>query len=170
MTTALATIEYNNVEHAIALAVLAHRGQTDKQGKPYILHPFRVAADVEKASKDPDYFVAAMLHDVIEDTPVTLGQLADAGFSPRAIEAVDALTKRKGENYITFVRRAGQNEIARMVKLSDIKDNLNRIPKKFEGHWWNKIQEKYIVGQAILTNDTAWLAENAELVKRLESK
>ncbi len=109
----------NTVEHAIALAARAHAGQLDKAGVPYIFHPIRVML---RMTTD-DERMAAMLHDVVEDCGWTLEGLASEGFSRSVIEAVDALTKRPGEDYEAFVLRASENTIARKVKLADLADN-----------------------------------------------
>ncbi len=114
------------LEKAIALAVEAHAGQVDKAGQPYILHPLRVMFRLQ----DPQQQIAAVLHDIVEDTSVTLETLAQLGFSPAVIAAVDALTKRKGETRIDAARRAAANRIALAVKLADNAENmdLSRIP------------------------------------------
>ena len=109
----------NIVEHAIALAARAHAGRLDKAGVPYIFHPIRVML---RMTTD-DERIAAVLHDVVEDCGWTLEQLASEGFSSIVIEAVDALTKRPGEDYEAFVLRAAANAIARKVKLADLADN-----------------------------------------------
>jgi len=113
------------LERAIALAVAAHAGQYDKAGAPYILHPLRVMFAVQ----GHDARMAAVLHDVVEDCGVTLDQLRGMGFAEPVIEAVDALTKRDYERgadrYMDFVRRAGRNDIALVVKLADIADNMD---------------------------------------------
>jgi (p)ppGpp synthase/HD superfamily hydrolase len=113
------------IERAIALAAKAHEGQVDKAGAPYILHPLRVMLRV----KTTEERIAAVLHDVVEDTPVTLEMLRAEGFSEAVVNAVGALTKREGEDYAAFVRRAASDPIARNVKLADLADNsdLSRI-------------------------------------------
>lgn len=117
----------STLERAIALAASSHAGQVDKAGAPYILHPLRVLDRVRHL--DLDTQVAAVLHDVVEDTPVTLRELAGHGFSPRAVAAIDALTKRPEEEaagdagYFAFVRRAAGDDVARPVKLADVRDN-----------------------------------------------
>jgi len=113
------------LDRAITLAVAAHAGQTDRAGQPYILHPLRVMLAVEH----PDERIVAVLHDVVEDSAITLDDLAKVGFSATVIEAIDSVTKREGESYPQFVARAGQNMIGRTVKLADLRDNsdLNRI-------------------------------------------
>ena len=79
-------------EDALALAALAHKGQYDLAGAPYICHPMRVAL----AQTDERARIVAILHDVVEDTPVTYEDLAEAGFGAEIIAAVEALTKRPG--------------------------------------------------------------------------
>lgn len=116
----------STLERAITIAAQAHAGQVDKAGKPYILHPLRVMLRVEGASEQ----IAAVLHDVVEDSSVTLAQIAAEGFAPEVLAAVDALTKRPGESRLDAARRAAANTIARAVKLADNAENsdLSRIP------------------------------------------
>ena len=118
------------LENAIALAVEKHRGQRDKAGAPYILHPLRVMLRVGSLEAK----MAAVLHDVVEDTGVTLEALAAAGYPARVVEAVGALSRRPGESYEAFIARAGQCPLAREVKLADLEDNMNlgRFPQVTE--------------------------------------
>ncbi len=118
------------LEDAIALAVRAHRGQTDKAGAPYVLHVLRVMLRMP----DEGAMTAAALHDVVEDTPHTLDDLRAAGFPEAVVAAVDALTRREGETYEAFVRRAGKDPVARLVKRADLEDNmdLRRIARPTE--------------------------------------
>ncbi|MCB1053407.1 MAG: GTP pyrophosphokinase [Acidobacteria bacterium] len=106
---------------AIAVAATAHQNQFDRSGKPYILHPLRMMFRLE----DPRARIAAVLHDVVEDTPISLADLGQAGFPEEILTAVDALTKREGEPYETFVQRAAVNPIARQVKIADLEDNMD---------------------------------------------
>lgn len=114
------------LEDAIALAVAAHKGQRDKTGAPYILHPLRMmlAVDGDVAR------MAAVLHDVVEDTGRTLDDLRAQGFPEEVVEAVGHLTKREGESYEAFVERAAAHPIARRVKIADLEDNMDvrRLP------------------------------------------
>lgn len=119
--------EMTLLEKAIALAVDAHAGQKDKVGQPYILHPLRVMLRVQ-GEEDR---VAAILHDVLEDTATTRKQLADLGVPPTVLEALDCLTKTsEEEDYDLFIGRVAQNAMAIRVKLADLDDNmdLNRLP------------------------------------------
>ena len=97
------------LEKAIEIAVEAHRGQIDKAGKPYILHPMRVML----AGKTEEEMICGILHDVIEDTPVSIQMLADEGFSDTVLEA------------LRFASLT-ENPLAIQVKLYDLHDNLNR--------------------------------------------
>ncbi|MBZ9999870.1 MULTISPECIES: HD domain-containing protein [unclassified Mesorhizobium] len=106
---------------AAKIAEDAHRSQTDKTGQPYIEHCRRVVDTVETL----DQKIVAYLHDVLEKGEGwTRTRLKSAGFGPSIVAAVDALTKRPGENEIAFVRRAASNPLARAVKRADLADNL----------------------------------------------
>ena len=111
----------STLERAIAIAAEAHTGQTDKGGAPYILHPLRVMLRVE----GEDARIAAVLHDLVEDTHWTFEDLRREGFGDGVIAALDGLTRREGEIYLDFCRRAATNKLARQVKLADIQDNLD---------------------------------------------
>jgi guanosine-3',5'-bis(diphosphate) 3'-pyrophosphohydrolase len=109
------------LEKAIAIAAKAHEGQSDKAGEPYILHPIQVMLRVTGTEAR----IAAVLHDVVEDSDLTIEELRIEGFSETVLEAVEALTKRKDENRIEAAMRAAANEIARVVKLADNAENMN---------------------------------------------
>ncbi|MDK4703851.1 GTP pyrophosphokinase [Rhizobium sp. CNPSo 4062] len=106
---------------AIQLAAYWHKGQVDKGGAPYILHPLRVMLAME----DPTDKIVAVLHDILEDTDLKPDDLRAHKFSAEVRDAVQALTRQDGEDYFDFVRRAAANPIARRVKLADIADNLD---------------------------------------------
>ena len=111
----------STIERAIEIAAKQHAGDTDKAGSPYLFHPLRLMFAVNK----PFEKIAAVLHDVVEDTPVSLDDLRDDGFHPDVIEAIDALTKRDGESRMDAAKRAVVNPIARVVKLADVTDNMD---------------------------------------------
>lgn len=114
------------LQDAIALATKAHQGQKDKAGAVYINHPLRV---MSRMATDEERMVA-VLHDVVEDTSITLQQLRVAGYPKAVVDAVDALSRRKGETYEQFIERLKPNALARKVKIGDLEDNmdLSRIP------------------------------------------
>lgn len=111
----------NYLAKAIALAANAHKDQSDRAGRPYILHPIRMM----QALQDDAHKTVAILHDVVEDTEITLDQLLELGFPNSWVNAVDCLTKRDGEDYSTFVDRALTNPISAQVKLKDLEDNMD---------------------------------------------
>ena len=106
-------------EKAYEIAKKAHLGQIDKAGEDYIKHPEKVASfvnsDEEKA--------VAYLHDVIEDTELTLEDLREYGFSEEVLKAVDVITKKKGQDYQTYLYSVKENKLARVVKLVDLRHN-----------------------------------------------
>ncbi|GAA3969953.1 HD domain-containing protein [Allohahella marinimesophila] len=110
-----------NLDKAIAIATRAHAGQTDKGGNPYILHVLRVMMQFE----DHDEMIVAVLHDVVEDTGLSAADLEKYGFSEEIIASVDCLSRQRGESYDSFLNRIAQDDLARRVKIADIKDNLN---------------------------------------------
>lgn len=110
-----------SLEDAIILAASAHRGQRDKAGRPYILHPLRMMLRLQT---DEERLVA-VLHDVVEDSDVTLDDLRRQGYGERIVAAVDHLTRREGESYDDFVARAAADPLARAVKVADLEDNLD---------------------------------------------
>lgn len=115
----------NNLLHlATEIACEAHKGQSDKRGEPYIFHVMRVALACEGDAR-----LAALLHDVVEDTPWTLSTLIMRGMPRRITDAVDALTRRKrdDETYVDYIERVALNPLARLVKIEDLKDHLWRI-------------------------------------------
>lgn len=106
---------------AISIAAEAHAGQVDKGGAPYILHPLRVmmaqTTDIAR--------IVAVLHDVAEDFHEGWPRLLDANFADGILDAIDALARRDGEPYTDFIRRAAANDLARPIKIADIRDNLS---------------------------------------------
>tara|TARA_B100001123_G_C14471495_1_gene694566 strand:+ start:72 stop:488 length:417 start_codon:yes stop_codon:yes gene_type:complete len=135
-----------NLERAIEIAVTAHKGQKEKSGAPYILHPLRVMLSVESEEER----IVGVLHDVVEDTPWTFDQLRDEGFSEAILAALDTVTIRENEDYSTFISRSADNVIGRRVKIADLLDNmdLSRIPQPTEKD--HKRMEKYTKAMAQL--------------------
>lgn len=109
------------LEDAIALAVEAHRGQRDKAGQPYILHPLRLMMRLETEEER----TVAILHDVVEDTPWTLERLRDSGYPETVLRALEGLTRREHETYEAFIERLRPDALARRVKLADLEDNMD---------------------------------------------
>ena len=115
--------DMSTIERAIEIALRAHAGQTDKAGAPYILHPLRLMLRMPT----PPEMMIAVLHDVVEDSAITLGDLRQEGFSDEVIDAVSAVTRREGESYEAFVLRAAANPLGAKVKLADLEDNMDLL-------------------------------------------
>ena len=112
----------STLERAVAIAAEAHAGQKDKAGAPYLLHPLRMMLSLKR----PEEQITAVLHDVVEDCEGwSFERLRAEGFSAEIIDALGSVTKRDGEDYFDFVRRAAANPIGRQVKLADLRDNSN---------------------------------------------
>ena len=126
-------------ERAYEIAKKAHLGQVDKAGEDYIKHPEKVASFV----KTDEEKAVAYLHDVIEDTELTLENLYEYDFSKEVIEAVDIITKKRGEDYQSYLNSVKKNKLARAVKLADLRHNsdLTRLIKVTEKDI--KRKEKY---------------------------
>ena len=110
----------NLIQLADKIAEIAHEGQTRWDGTPYITHPRGVANMVR--SYGGEYVVVALLHDVVEDTAMTLTDLRKS-FPEFIVEAVAAITKEKGGDYWKYLDRCKENEIARAVKIADTQYN-----------------------------------------------
>ncbi len=109
------------LEHALLIAALAHAGQKDKAGQPYILHPLRMMLKLD----DEPARMVALLHDVLEDTSITLDALREAGFAEDILQAVQVLTRQPGESRMEAARRAAEQPLTLRVKLADNADNLD---------------------------------------------
>lgn len=120
----------NVIQHAYSVMERAHRGQCDKGGNPYFLHPFRVSQEVKNYhwSSDFDKFIAecvALLHDVIEDTDITADDLVKECFEHAIVNRVVRMTRSKDESYMDYIKRIGEDKICRIVKKCDLKDNMD---------------------------------------------
>ncbi len=108
-------------EKAIMIATKAHEGQKDKAGAPYLLHILRVMMSVERM----DEKIVALLHDVVEDSEVSVEELAYERFPKKILKAVELLTKTEKKTYEDYIQEIKNNDLARAVKLADLKDNMN---------------------------------------------
>ena len=114
-------------ETALMIAVEAHKGQVDKNGMPYILHPIAVMQKVEGL----ELKTIAILHDTIEDTYVTEDFLLEAGIPKNIVDVVALLTKPQNEPYESYLRRVKENPMAKAVKLADLAHNTS--PERASG-------------------------------------
>lgn len=145
-------------EKALAFATEAHKGQKRKGGGDYIQHPIAVAEIalgkvVEYYDKfdyfHPEddildlYYTVAVLHDVVEDTHITLDDIARE-FGVIVREAVDALTKRDGETYLDAILRAKKDAFAVVVKMADNEHNMSDLAE-------GTLKDKYRLSYYILS-------------------
>ena len=111
-----------NLERAIEIAVTAHKGQADKSGAPYILHPLRVMLSL----KTEEERIVAVLHDVVEDCEEwPLHRLREEGLPEELAAALESVTRNDGETYMEFIERSKTNAIGRPVKAADLRDNMD---------------------------------------------
>ena len=105
---------------ASKIAYKAHEGQTDKAGVPYIFHPIHIAEQMD----NEESCVVALLHDVIEDSNITLEYLSKY-FSEDIIEALRILNKEENDDYVEYIKRVKTNKLATKVKLKDLEHNMD---------------------------------------------
>ena len=119
------TAEQSMVDLALSIARQAHEGQLDKAGGDYIEHPIYVASQVDTEEEK----AVALLHDVIEDSSVTAEELLNAGLPETVVTAIQILSKKKGQDYQTYLENVKSNPLARVIKLADLKHNsdLSRL-------------------------------------------
>jgi guanosine-3',5'-bis(diphosphate) 3'-pyrophosphohydrolase len=117
--------ELSRLDKGILFAIRSHAGQVDRDGTPHIFHSLRVMERVRDAGGDEDLQIAAVLHDVLEDTDVSRTDLV-LKFGERVAEAVDGVTRKEGEIYRNFVARAARWRDSRFIKFHDVHDNLER--------------------------------------------
>ena len=134
---------------ALKIAYAAHDGQTDKAGMPYIFHPYHLAEQMD----DEISVCVALLHDVAEDTAVTLESLAEI-FPQEVMEPLRLLTHKKGDDYLEYVKALKQNPTAKKVKLADLAHNSDQsrfsgIPSISE-EMLVYFRKKYAAAKAIL--------------------
>ena len=133
-----------NLNHSLAWAISfaaeVHYDQVDKGGQPYILHPIRVMMAVETIEEK----IVAILHDVVEDGMVSKSILVEYAGVVIA-RAVMALSRKDGESYREFILRVKQNNLARQVKIADLKDNMDRSripnPTAEDERRWKKYEK-----------------------------
>lgn len=111
-------------KQSLAFATQKHEGQTRKLGEPYITHPVAVAEMMVKKGLPEDYVIAALFHDLLEDTDATEKEISDIG-GEVVLEAVKLLTKSPNYQMDSYIAKIKQNPIARAVKAADRLHNLS---------------------------------------------
>lgn len=128
---------------ASKIAYKAHEGQTDKAGVPYIFHPIHIAEQMDSEES----CVVALLHDVIEDSDITL-EILSKYFNDNIIAALKVLTKKENDDYVMYIKRVKTNKLATKVKIKDLEHNrdLTRLDevtdrdKKRSMKYWEAIR------------------------------
>ena len=140
----------SSIEKALIIAANAHTGQIQRNGEPYSLHPLRIMLQMETIPEK----IAAILHDVIEDSDITLEMLQKEGFSDDVLKTVDLLTHYEKDSYEEYIERLKSFPMARHIKIADLNDNMKiqRLKKvgekdfqrleKYHKHWKILIQEE----------------------------
>jgi (p)ppGpp synthase/HD superfamily hydrolase len=159
----------NNWSTAYDLAKQYFKNKFDKGGEDYIEHPYRVSSTIcDKLTSDENNTtderelykkaeIVALLHDIIEDTDCTLDILHEHGFDEDIINAVDAISRKEDEKYYaTFIKRVSENQIATIVKIYDLEDNMDvkRLPK-FDAYEQKRLR-KYFYSWKFLKGEIEW--------------
>lgn len=142
----------DKIHLARAVAMAAHAGQTDKAGEPYFRHCHRVARRVMIETDNFDVIAAAYLHDVVEDTPMTVADLDEIGFSVTTQKLVSMMTHEEGESYEEYVRRVAAQDLPRIIKKADISDNSDPARlKRLDQATQDRLLKKYGRAFAIIS-------------------
>lgn len=128
----------SETERAYLLAIKYHSGQVDKQGEDYIWHLLRVMSQV---GENKGLMVAALLHDILEDTDCTRDILLASGIAGVNIELVECLTRKPNEKYFDYINRVRENELCVKIKIADLKDNLrDGCPASLRGRYMKALE------------------------------
>jgi (p)ppGpp synthase/HD superfamily hydrolase len=133
---------------ALKLCFEAHKEQIDKTGMPYVFHPFHLAEQMD----DEISTVCALLHDVIEDTDITVEMLDQMGFPQEVLTVLELLTHDEAVTYMDYVKNISLNPIAKKVKIADLLHNSDVSRLDFVDEYAVKRNQKYQEALRILTN------------------
>ena len=135
--------EIKDLDKAYEIASMAHKNQKDKGGIEYINHPVAVSMLVGSLEEK----IVALLHDVVEDTHVTLAELKSFGFNDNVIAAIDAISRKAGESTDDYMNRVKNNKLACSVKKADLLHNMDisrlKVVKKKDLERLDKYQYIY---------------------------
>lgn len=127
-----------SILEALTFAMVAHDGQYDRSGLPYILHPINVANQLETEEE----MILGLLHDVVEDTEIPLSEIR-LRFGDRIAEALDLLTKRPDEEYMDYIERVATDPLAIRIKLADLNHNMDPARHPHPDEWDKEHLDKY---------------------------
>ncbi|MBR2377641.1 MAG: bifunctional (p)ppGpp synthetase/guanosine-3',5'-bis(diphosphate) 3'-pyrophosphohydrolase [Clostridia bacterium] len=134
---------------ALRVCFDAHKEQVDKTGLPYVFHPFHLAEQMD----DEISTICALLHDVVEDTPITFEDLLAMGFNEKIIEVLKLLTHEESVPYMDYVRKISTNSVAKKVKIADLKHNSDVTRLEVLNEYDLTRNEKYSKALAILEGE-----------------
>ena len=154
------------LELALDIAIFAHRNVTRQDGDPYIFHPLRVASNTTYI-KTKKQKAIALLHDVLEDTPISIAFLHQKGVSRDITDVLVLLTHKESEDYDAYIERIATNIDAMLVKLADLDDNLRvetlaKITEKEELRIQKYKNAKNFILQQLEKNYPEWFEKNSE--------
>jgi len=144
-------MEIDYIAAALAICANAHSNQVDKAGTTYCLHPIAVMGNLKNGTEAE--MVAALLHDVVEDSHWTLDKLRTCGFSEDILTAVDILTHKKEDHYDVYIKKIAMNKMATKVKIADLTHNMDKSRLGVEDPEIHIRQAKYMRAKNYLTND-----------------
>ena len=140
-----------SLTNALHIATVVHYDIVDKGGFPFIGHPLRVMAELSRKGFNEYILEAAILHDVVEDTDMTLDDLKEAGIHFKVVNLVDLMTRQEGSTYAEYIQRIKHSEgYAVDIKIADIYDNLHPSRTTSVSH---KLRPRYLKALAILEAD-----------------
>ena len=134
---------------ALNLCFEAHKDQRDKSGLPYVFHPFHLAEQM----KDEKTAIVALLHDVVEDTGVTIDDIRNMGFAEDVVVAIELMTHDPKVPYMEYVSEIKKNPIAKAVKLADLRHNGDMSRLDTVTAYDEKRAEKYTAAIRLLEED-----------------
>ena len=134
------------IKKAMKICFEAHKEQVDKTGIPYVFHPFHLAEQMD----DELSTICALLHDVVEDTEMTLEDISNLGFGDDVCRVLSLLTHKDDVPYMDYVREIAKNPTATKVKIADLKHNSDLTRLDIIDEWAIKRKEKYSEALRIL--------------------
>lgn len=134
---------------AMQIAYKAHAGAVDKSGVPYIFHPSHLAEQMETEHE----VIVALLHDVVEDSDITMEDLAAAGFPQDVLDAIRLLTRDKETPYLEYIAHLKENPLAKKVKMADLRHNSDVTRLEGIDAEAGKRLKKYGAALQMLQND-----------------
>ena len=137
-----------NTKLALSIMFRIHKDIVDKSGIPYVFHPYHLAEDLY----DENEVIVALLHDAIEDSNLTLGELGEYEFSKEVLDAIALMTRDKDTEYLDYIIKLSRNKIARRVKMLDLLHNmdLTRLDPPYDEKTLERV-EKYKRAYRILS-------------------